>query len=95
MWGEVRWIRLSYIKLLTPRDGFTVKIDCSRNYRFQTARALLSALKTAQSTQTLGAFTFKNGNGGESHRGRIATLNGVEIGGKRSQGIYEATLVAP
>ena len=90
-----RWLRLSYIKLLDVKWGFTLKVDCSRNYRFKNARSLLSSLKTALETHTLGEFTFKNGNGSESHQVRIANMNGVEVGGKRSEGLYELQLLAP
>jgi len=92
---DLRWVRLSYIKLLEPKWGFTVRVDCSRNYRFKTAKSLLSSLKTALETQTLGNFQFKNGNSSESHKVRIANMNGVEIGGKHSEGIYEIQLIAP
>lgn len=90
-----RWLRLSYIKLLDVKWGFTVRVDCSRNYRFKTAKSLLSSLKTALETQTLGTFTFKNGNGSESHQTRIANMTGIEVGGKRSEGQYDVTLIAP
>ena len=89
------WIRLTYIKLLDVKWGFNVKVDCSRNYRFKTARSLVSSLKTALDTQTLGAFIFKDGNGSESHQVRIANLSGAEIGGKRSEGVFEIQLIAP
>ena len=93
---DLRWLRLSYIKLLDAKWGFTVRVDCSHSYRFKNAKSLLSALKTALSTQTLGAFTFKNGNGGtETHRVRIAAMSGMEIGGKKSEGQYEVSLIAP
>ena len=92
---DLRWLRLSYIKLLPVKWGFTVRIDCSRNYRFKTAKSLLTALKTALETETLGEFTFKDGNGTETHRVRIASMAGVEIGGKKNRGVYPVQLVAP
>ena len=92
---DLRWLRLSYIKLLTPKWGFSVRVDCSRNYRFKTAKSLLSSLKTALETQTLGAFQFKDGNGSETHYCRIATMNGVEVGGKKSEGVFDVQLIAP
>ena len=92
---DLRWLRLSYIKLLAAQWGFRAQLDCSRNYRFKSAKSLLAALKTAVETQTLGAFTFRNGNGAETHQVRIASLEGVEVGGKRSEGIYSVALVAP
>tara|TARA_Y100000310_G_scaffold320373_1_gene376764 strand:- start:1367 stop:3238 length:1872 start_codon:yes stop_codon:yes gene_type:complete len=92
---DLRWLRLSYIKLLDVRWGFTVKLDCSHNYRFQTSQTLLTALKTALEAQTLGVFSFKDGNSTESHRVRITQINGVEVGGKKNKGQYEIMLVAP
>lgn len=92
---DLRWLRLTYIKLLDTKWGFSLRVDCSRNYRFKNARSLLSSLKTAVATQTLGEFTFKNGNGSETHRVRIADMQGVEVGGKKSEGQYEVMLVAP
>ena len=92
---DLRWLRLSYIKLLNVRWGFTVRLDCSRNYRYKQAKALVAALRDALKTQTLGEFTFRNGNGSEDHYVRIANLTGVEIGGKRSEGIFEVALIAP
>ena len=92
---DLRWLRLSYIKLLDPQFAFSMRVDCSRNYRFKTAKTLLNSLKTALETQTLGAFTFKNGNGTETHQVRIAQFQGAEIGGKKSEGIYDLQLIAP
>lgn len=86
---------MSYIKLLSVKWGFNVIADCSRNYRHKSAKTLLSNLKTALETETLGEFTFKDGDGSETHRVRIANMKGVEVGGKRSEGQYQLTLVAP
>jgi hypothetical protein len=92
---DCRWLRLKYIKLLTPKFAYTVQIDCSRNYRNQTSRALLAKLKTALTTQTLGTFTFKDRGASETHQCRIANMEGVEIGGRISDGLYNVQLVAP
>tara|TARA_Y100000310_G_scaffold40670_1_gene38136 strand:- start:4278 stop:6152 length:1875 start_codon:yes stop_codon:yes gene_type:complete len=90
-----RWLRLSYVPLLATKWGFKTRVDCSRNYRFKTAAALQSALKTAKSAQAMGEFTFKNGNGSETHRVSIADMPGVEVGGRKNEGVYDVTLVAP
>jgi hypothetical protein len=90
-----RWLRLRYIKLLTPQYAFGVLIDCSHNYRFQTSKTLLAALKSAVANRTLGAFTFRDKNGSETHRVRIANMEGAEIGGKKNGGVYKVSLVAP
>tara|TARA_R100000501_G_C2618560_1_gene112027 strand:+ start:12 stop:1877 length:1866 start_codon:yes stop_codon:yes gene_type:complete len=92
---DVRWGRLSYLKNLDLRWGFQVVVDCRRNYRFKTARSLLSALKTAKTTGTLGNFTFKNGRGAETHRCRIMEMKDVEIGGRKSEGVVTLDLFAP
>jgi hypothetical protein len=90
-----RWIRLNYVKVLDVREGFTVRVDCSHNYRFKTAKTLRSNLSTAQASGTLGQFAFMNAGSAETHRVRIADKRGVEFGGKRSEGVYEVDLVAP
>ena len=90
-----RWLRLCYIKLLDPSFGFSLQVDCSRNYRFKSARSLLSNLKTALTTQTLGVFQFKNAGASESHRVRVVNMEGVEAGGNRSKGLYNVSVVAP
>src|SRR3990167_5861882 len=90
-----RWFRLTYIKLLDLKWGFTVRLDVSRNYRFKRASSLLNSLKTALESQTLGAFSFKNGRGNETHMVRIANMKGAEVGGEKSRGVYEVTLIAP
>jgi hypothetical protein len=92
---DARWLRLKYIKLLTPKYGFSVQVDCSRNYRFQNSRAMLASLKAAVATKNLGTFTFKDRNSSESHQCRIMNMSGVEIGGRQSDGLYKITLVAP
>jgi hypothetical protein len=92
---DCRWLRLKYIKLLEPKFAYSVQIDCSRNYRFQTSRSLLAALNTALLTKTLGTFTFKDSGGSESHQVRIANMSGVEVGGRKSDGLYEVQLIAP
>jgi len=96
---DIQWMRLKYIKLLEPKWGFKVRIDCSRNYRHKSAASLLDALKDALETQTLGAFQFKDASTvlgrSESHNVRIVDMRGAEIGGKVSEGIFDLTLIAP
>ena len=70
-------------------------MDCSHNYRFKNAKALLAALKTAKATRTLGDFTFRNKNGTETHKVMLINMTGQEVGAKKNEGIYEVTLVAP
>jgi hypothetical protein len=90
-----RWLRLSYVKLLTPKYGFTVQVDCRRNYRFRTARAMVQALRAAERVQTMGSFSFRDQGASESHRVRISKMPGREIGGREQKGVYELTLIAP
>jgi len=93
---DCRWMRLKYLKRLDVRKGFYVPIDCTRNYRHKTARALEDALWTALEANTLGEFTFRNGNGTETHRVMlIPPFEGAEVGGKRREGVFKAILVAP
>ena len=92
---DARWLRLKYIKLLEPKYARTVQLDCSRNYRYQTARTMVSNLEAAVATKTLGAFTFKNGRASETHQVRISNMRGITIGGKVSQGLFAVELVAP
>ena len=93
---DMRWLRLSYIKSLPLRWGFQVTVDCSRNYRFKTARTLLDTLKAAKETGTLGEFTFKNGRGSETHWVKIMDpMQGAEVGARRSEGVYTLALMAP
>ncbi len=93
--AALRWLRLSYLKNLDLRWGFQVVVDCTRNYRFKTAKSLLTALKAAKTSGTLGELTFKDGNGSETHRVTILDMKGAEVGGRKSQGRYELTLMAP
>jgi len=90
-----RWLRMAYIKLLEPKYGFSVRVDCARNYRFKSARTLTANLDSALKTQTLGVFQYKDAGASETHRVRISDKKGVEVGGKRSKGLFEITLVAP
>jgi hypothetical protein len=90
-----RWLRLSYVLLLTPKYGFKARIDCSRNYRFRNTRQMVAALRAAERTQTMGNFTFRDQGSSENHRVRIANMSGAEIGGRRSQGVFDLTLIAP
>ena len=92
---DMRWLRLSYLKKLEQRFGFRVKVDCTRNYRHKTAKTLLSTLKSAHADGTLGEFTFKNGSGAETHRVNILDLKGAEVGGRKSEGIFTVTMIAP
>jgi hypothetical protein len=92
---DCRWLRFKYIKLLSAKFGFTVQVDCSRNYRFQRSNAMLSSLKGAVAEKALGDFTFKNGGASESHKVRIFDMQGVEIGGKQSDGLFKLNLIAP
>jgi hypothetical protein len=90
-----RWLRLSYVLLLTPKYGFKARIDCSRSYRFRNTRQMVAALRAAERTQTMGNFTFRDQGSSENHRVRIANMSGAEIGGRRSQGVFDLTLIAP
>lgn len=90
-----RWLRLTYVALLVPKWGFTVRVDCTKNYRYRNARAMEEALKTALATQTMGNFTFRNQGASENHRVRIADMPGAEIGGRRQKGVFNVSLVAP
>ena len=92
---DCRWLRHKYIKLLEPKFAFSTQIDCSRNYRHRTSRAQLDSLKAALTTQTLGTFEFKNSKASERHQVRIANMEGIEIGGRVSEGLYQVQLVAP
>jgi len=92
---DVRWVRLAYIPVLDTRWQFGLRVDCTRNYRHQTAKAMQAALKTALDTRTFGAFTFRNGNGTESHNVRLSQMAGAEIGGKRAEGVQDLVLIAP
>ena len=90
-----RWLRLYYLKLLTPAYSWGVRVDCSRNYRFKSARVLGDLLRTANATQTLGQFNFKQGSASEIHRVKIGEFKGVEVGGVEQKGIFDVQLVAP
>ena len=40
-------------------------------------------------------FQFKDSNGSETYRVRIWSMEGAEIGGRNSAGLFDVTLVAP
>ena len=90
-----RWLRLSYVPLLVPKYAFTVQVDCRRNYRFRNTRAMVAALRTAEKSQTMGNFSFRNQGSSENHRVRINRMPGAEIGGAKKAGVFEVSLVAP
>jgi hypothetical protein len=90
-----RWMRLAYRKLLDVNWGFTVRVDCRKNYRFQTAKSMLNQLKTDMATKTLGKFQYRDGNGTETYNVGIDNIKAAEIGGTRVAGIVDLTLVAP
>jgi hypothetical protein len=90
-----RWLRLSYVPLLEPKFAFVATVDCRRNYRRRTAKALDDALHAAQDSQTMGVFTFRNQGSNQEHRVRITDMPGTMVGGKRHKGIYDVSLVAP
>jgi len=90
-----RWMRLSYRKILTPRWGFQISVDCRKNYRFRTARAMLTQLKTDQESKTLGLFQFKDGTDTENHYVTIDPMKSIEVGAGKSRGVVSLHLVAP
>jgi hypothetical protein len=92
---DCRWLRLSYLKLLPTRARFQVQVDCARNYRHKSARSMLALLKTAQDIQTLGEFQFKEKGTGETHYVKIEDMVGAEIGGRKSESVFNVTLIAP
>tara|TARA_Y100000310_G_scaffold73192_1_gene69365 strand:+ start:310 stop:2175 length:1866 start_codon:yes stop_codon:yes gene_type:complete len=90
-----RWLRLSYVPLLVPKWAFSVRVDCRRNYRFRKARALANGLEAALASQTMGNFNFMNQGASENHRVRLVDMPGAVIGGRRKEGVYDLSLVAP
>ena len=89
-----RWLRFGYLPILPVRWGFTVRVECRRNYRFRNKKAMTLALKTALATQTMGSFQYRDGNGAESHRVKMIDMPGAEIGGREHEGIFDVTLLA-
>jgi len=84
-----RWIRLAYVKLLEPKYGFNVKVDCSRNYRLKSKNTMANLLRTALVNKTLGVFNYReNGFASDPHRVRLADYKG-------KNGVYDLFLVAP
>lgn len=73
---------------LVPDDlsAWRFTVDCSRTYLDRTPAELLTALKAAKSTKTLGEFTFRPN---DSHYVRIAQLAGKELSGERAEGKYD------
>jgi len=93
---DTRWMRLKYLKMLPVRRGHRVTIDCSRSYRNQTSKVMEDALWTALGTRTLGKFTFRNGNGSETHMVMLMPpFEGAAVGGRSRKGVYKALLVSP
>jgi hypothetical protein len=85
---------LGYLPLLPVRWGFTVRVDCRKNYRFRNKKALVLGLKAALASQTMGIFQYRDGNGAETHRVKMVDMPGAEIGGTEHEGIFDVTLLA-
>ncbi len=90
-----RWLRLSFVPLLEVKWGFSVRVDCTKNYRRRNKKALVEGLKAALAERTMGVFQFRDGNSTETYRVRIADMEAAEIGGKKHEGIFDLTLIAP
>jgi hypothetical protein len=90
---DIRWTRLSYLKQLTVRYGWRLRVDCSRNYRRKRASTLEAALKSALGSGIMGPFSFKKS---ESHNVMvIPPFQGTEIGGPKDEGVFDIIVVAP
>lgn len=93
---DLHWMRLSYLKESDVQWGFSLRINCSQNYRRKTAKVLDASLKAAADPGILGDFSFRKGNSTESHKVKILPpLQGVEIGGVKYESIYDVALIAP
>jgi hypothetical protein len=92
---DLRYARLEYLKQRDPVYGYRVRVDAQRNYRNSTGKSRRAALKTANLTKTLGQFAFMNAGESETFRVRVQEYEGVEIGGRYSQGVYDLLLLAP
>ena len=90
-----RWLRLAYLPTLKVKWGFTIRVDCTRNYRRRNKKAMEEDLKAALAAETMGVFQFRDGNSSETYRVKIFDMNAVVIGGKRHEGIFDVDLVAP
>ncbi len=91
---DVRWLRLSYIKMQDTKYAYTFEVNCTRPYRGVSAATLQSNLATAVSTQTLMTFEYKD-DAAINERVRVLELSGVEKAGHKTKGKYQVTVVAP
>ncbi len=93
---DLKWLRLDYIKLTSPRWQYSFTIDCTRDYKHHTRGTLLNNLKAAAETKTLGDFVYKTIDGtSNTAKVRILSMKGSEKSGRVTEGIYQISLLAP
>ena len=75
--------------------GFSVTIDCIKNYRHTTGKSRRTAILAALETGTLGEAAWMDAGSTETHRVRVDQYKGTEAGGRKSHGLYDLVLIAP
>jgi hypothetical protein len=91
---DLRWLRLEYIKIPDVNYLYSFVIDASHDYRHKRSSTLVSNLKTAAETKTLGDFVFRDFDGSsDTHKVKILSMKGPEEGGKLKKGQYSIQLL--
>ncbi len=91
---DLRWLRLTYVKNLDTQYGFSMIVDCSRDYRHKRSSTLLANLKTAWETKTLGDFTYRTFQGtSESYKVQIVNFKGATQAGRTKEGQFQISVV--
>jgi len=92
---DLQWLRLEYIKTPDQEQQFVMTVDCSRDYRHKRASTMVSNLKTAVETKTLGTFIYRTYHGtSESFNVRALKMAGVVEAGRVKEGLFEVTLLS-
>jgi len=92
--ADLRWLRLTYQKLLTPQYRYDLILDCSHDYRHKRAKTLEAGLVTAYETDTLGEFIFRTALGtAETHQVKVMQMQELTQAGRRQAGQYKVQLV--
>jgi hypothetical protein len=86
---DLLYLTLEYERVISPKWGWSLVIDCSQEYNQKSPSQLLDALKTATETQTLVTFYYKD----VVKYVRVASIDGALLTGDKAYGQYSIALV--
>jgi hypothetical protein len=92
---DIQWAKLKYLKLLPAMWGWTISIDCTKEYEGRAPSQLVEALVTAVETETLVPFIFSvdSSKAPETKYVKVKSIIGLSPTGENKEGQYTIQVI--